>query len=224
MIHLWWLSVSWAGFAPDRPGVGDSTEVVPQGATMVEVGSLLGAQLGASPVLALPAFTGRIGLRAERWEARVSLPSLLIDFEGPALSTRLGLGAKWATPIGEDAALSVVPAVSLPVFGQSRYTAPAGVGLGLNASRMAGSGDWGGWLAGQAELQTTGDVGTLAGGGLFYAPDDVGVFLDASYTDAVEVGGGGWWAFAPSAQADIGVSLMPGYDVVMVRAGAAVQR
>lgn len=211
-----------AGFAPDQPGLGSSTGVVPRHASMVEAGIALGGTLGASPVMALPGLQGRIGLKPDDIELRVGIPGLIVPFDGPLGATPLTAGMKWVG--GDTVGVSIVPTVALPLPGNNDPLGVLSADVEANLSWDAPSSDWGVWGTGHGGGGRDGAWGG-GGAGAWYNPDGVGLYAHSGYEGGLLVGGGGWWALAQGVQANLGVDVWPGVPAtVVVNAGVSVQR
>lgn len=214
--------VAATAFAPDQPGVGDSTGTVPHQHSMIEVGGHLGGVLGQTPILLMPAFTGRIGLRGDHTEVRIGLPSLVVPFSGGLVSTPLLLGAKWAGNPDATVRWSIVPTLLAPFPRGNRL----GGDVRVNTAWDAPSNDWGVWGTANTFVQNAAVVPSV-GGGAYYAPDGVGMYANGEWSRFAGemVGGGGWWMFAEDAQTNLGVDVWPGLPAtVFVHIGASIQR
>ncbi len=218
------LSAPAAAFAPDRPGVGESTAAVPKEEVMIESGAIIGGQLGQVPLLALPSTVGRIGLGRD-WELRIGTPNLVLALPGPVSASGLSVGGKVGGALGGDWSWSLVPTLRLAPLGSPELVQATAPELSANVAHNGGN--WGVWGNALGAVAIAGDVAASGGGGVYYAPDDVGIFANAGYVlgSGGYGGGGGWWVFAPDAQVDLGVDVYPGeLPVIAVSAGASVQR
>lgn len=214
--------VAGAGFAPDRPGLGSSTGVVPQHKSMIEAGIALGGLLGTPPVLALPGLMGRIGLPPERLELRIGAPGLVMPFQGPLVGTPLTAGVKWVG--GDTIGWSVIPTVAIPLPGNPDPLGVVNTDLEGNVAWSASSNEWGLWGTGHGgagrDSQWAG-----AAAGAWYNPGGVGLYANSGWEGGFVLGGGGWWELSRGVQSDLGVDVWPGLPAaVAVRAGVSVQR
>lgn len=173
-------------FAPDRPGVGDSTVTTGPGHVVIELG-FAAALTQRSTTLSTGGLIGRIGLD-DGLELRVRLPDPFVtegDFGvGPA-----GLGAKVGGVLNDRWSSSVVAELQVdPNDGT--------VGGFLGGNVAAAFDRVGVWLAGSAAGSNA--VTVFAGGGLGYNVDDGGVYVNAGYD------------FGGSTLAGVGAYLLPG--------------
>jgi hypothetical protein len=211
-------------FAPDNPGFGSSTGVVPRHASMVEGTIGIGGTLGLSPLLQAPSLTGRIGLKPDNIELRIATPTLIVPFDGPLASTPLTAGVKWAGGGKSAVGWSLVPIVAVPLPGNGDPLAILAGSLEGNVSYDDDSGDWGLW--GTANGGAGRDGGWAGGSvGAWYNPDGVGLYAQTGHQGGFLVGGGGWWAVAENLQSHLGVDVWPDVPATVgVQAGVSVQR
>ncbi|HCH66358.1 MAG TPA: hypothetical protein DFR83_26375 [Deltaproteobacteria bacterium] len=213
-----------AGFAPDQPGLGSSTGVVPHHQSMLEVGLGLGGTLGESPVLQVPGLTGRIGLQPDNLELRLTAPGLLVPFRGPLMASPLKVGMKWVGQVGDAVGWSVVPSVATPLPGNGDPLGVLAGDLEANATWDDTSGDFGLWTTANAG---GGRDASWWGGaaGAYYNPNGVGLYAQSGWQGGLLVGGGGWWEVDHGLQANLGVDVFPGVPAtIQVQAGVSVQR
>lgn len=218
------LATSSAGFAPDQPGIGSSTGVVPQHQSMIEAGLGLGGTLGSTPILQVPGLIGRIGLRPDNLELRLGAPGLLVPFQGPLVGTPLTAGLKWVAPSDRAVRFAFVPTVAVPLPGNGDPLSVLAGDLEANATWNDASEDWGVWTTARAGAgRDTTWVGGAAGA--YYNPNGVGLYAQSGWQNGFLVGGGGWWALDERLQANLGVDVFPGVPAtVLVQAGVSVQR
>ncbi len=210
-----------SAFAPDRPGVGESTGSVPKHEAMIETGVYAGGALGDTPVLGLPALTGRVGL-GKSWELRLHAPAAALALPGPISASGLAVGTKFSGNADGAVTWSVVPTLRFAPIGSGDVLGGTGGDVSVNVAHNRE--DFAVW----ANAVGGGNADGLAasgGGGASYAPDDVGLFINGGWSGRGYAGGGGWWVFGPDAQVDLGVDVAPGDNpVVIVSAGVSVQR
>ena len=213
-----------ADFAPDQPGIGSSTGVVPRRQSMLEASMGVGGTLGATPALQVPGLTGRIGLQPENLELRLTAPGLLVPFRGPLLGTPLKAGMKWVGQASDAVGWALVPTFAVPFPGNGDPLGVLAGELEANATWDDKGGDWGLWTTATAGAGR--DASWWGGAaGAFYSPDGVGLYAQSGWQGGLVVGGGGWWEVDRGLQANLGVDVFPGVPAtVQVQAGISVQR
>ena len=211
------LSVALAGdlnFAPDRPGVGESTGAVGAGHVMVEGG--LAAVVTDPLAVGTSGITARIGLD-DPLELRVRVPDLVL-VDGELVSTSVGVGAKVAGEVSDRWSLSLVPEL---------FVATEGGDLGgtVNGNLAFAVDDALGLWLHTTHTVVPGGMGGFFGGGVGYAFDAVGVYVNGGhgYNGDPMIGAGGWLPLGDALQLDAGVdiTLAAGDAVPVVLLGAS---
>lgn len=187
-------------FAPDRPGVGDSTDTPGPGRGTVELG--LAAALGPDgSTVGTSGIIGRIGVD-RGLELRLRAPDVTFGGEAVGVGT-VGVGAKIGGPVSSRWSVSLVPELSVdPTSGQIGGSLNGNVGLVLG-----GGGLW-------AHASTSGSGGALSllvGGGASVTVGRGGVFVNGGHTvgGPTFAGVGGWWLLQEALQADLTVDVVP---------------
>ena len=186
-------------FAPDRPGIGDSTSSPGRGRAIAQLGLLTTVGPSGGARLSTSAWMLRAGVD-EGVELRLRLPDLGMG-EGSLAVGTTGVGALVGGRLGERWSSSVVPELFVdPSTGQ--------VGASLNGNIAVALGDAGLWLHGSAS-GTRGTVGTLAGGGASWSFGEAGAYVNAwrTFDEATTAGGGFWWLVSDRAQVDLGLDV-----------------
>ena len=185
-------------FAPDRPGLGDSTSTPGRGHWIGQVG-VLGSLGEGGTTVSSSGWMLRMGLD-EGVELRLRAPDVGVGEGSPTVGT-LGVGAMFGGALGERWSSSVVPEVALdPNTGK--------IGASLNGTVALSLGAVGMWAHASA-AGAEGTVSTLAGGGVSLSSGPVGVYANGyhAFGDATYVGGGGWWLVQQQLQLDVGMDV-----------------
>lgn len=184
-------------FAPDRPGVGDSTSPPGRGRALAQLG-ILGTLSEQGSTVSTSNWTLRVGVD-RGVELRLRVPDVQLG-DGAASIGTLGVGALVGGNFGGRWSSSVVPEVSFD-------PSSGAFGITLNGNVAVTLGEVALWTHGSAGFT---DVGTLlAGGGASWSPGKVGTFVNGWYVfgDAAYAGVGGWWTVAPRIQLDAGLDV-----------------
>ncbi len=211
---------AWAGeltFAPDRPGVGDSTMTPGAGRLMIEAGLAGQITQGAASV-GTGGLYARYGV-GEALEARLRLPDLGVS-GGDLTVGPVGVGAKVGGAVSERWSVSLVPEVFLDLDGGSGKV----VGGQLSANVALALGAFGVWAHGFA-VGLEGPVEAFAGGGASVLVGEVGLFVNAGHTfgGSPLVGGGAWWQLSEGLQLDAAVDVLTAdAPVIVPMAGMAI--
>lgn len=141
--------------------------------------------------------SGRIGV-IDQLEVRLWSPQLVFADDVVSVGG-LGVGVKYAAPIGDSAAVSVVPEF---FFGEGWFTR-----VGLNLSGRIDKVTLRGHLS--PALSAGEEVSVLVGGRLAYAAGSLTPYLHggAGHNVGAFVGGGTALSLGPAAQLDAGVDI-----------------
>lgn len=225
---MWPLFVGWAlagdpNLAPDRPGIGDSTETPGAGHVLVE-GGLAAAFADGGTSFGTSSLTLRVGL-GDVVEARLNVPDL--GFPGPELGM-LGLGVKVGGKLDDRWSLSVVPTLLVPLQDDARVAGQVNTNLAFDLEKVA---FWGhvSATATTVDLPIVDDLSVstiLAGGGAQVPIGPGGVFVHGWREVGVQttVGAGGWWCPSDTVQIDVEFDIAGvGQDIVAIpNVGVAV--
>ncbi|MEO0602967.1 MAG: hypothetical protein AAF211_16115 [Myxococcota bacterium] len=184
-------------FAPDRPGVGDSTITTGAGHATIELG-LAAALSSDGTTVSTGGLLGRIGLD-DGLELRLRLPDPFLADGDPGVGSA-GLGAKVGGAIGDRWSSSVVAEVNV-----DPNDGTVGGALGANvAASFDAIGLWFAGAAGGAEA-----VEVFAGGGLGWGIDEGGLFVNGGHTFGGPslLGVGGYVLPSPTVQLDASVDF-----------------
>lgn len=198
--------------APDRPGIGDSTETPGAGFVLVE-GGLAASFADRETSFGTSSLTLRVGL-SNAFEARLNVPDL--TFPGPE-SGPLGVGFKVGGTLTDRWSLSLVPTLLVPLDG-GHVAGQLNANLGFDLEKVA--------IWGHVSTTAVTDPGFLepplsaiAGGGVQVPVGAGGVFVHGAREIAVTtmLGAGGWWCPTPNVQLDVEFDIYGvGQDIVAV--------
>lgn len=204
------LATAFAGdltFAPDRPGVGESTATPGAGHVLIEAGFAS----AFDPVVGGASIMGRVGV-LDDFEVRVWAPGLSFSEDGAALGNA-GIGFKVAHAFSKRTTFSVVP----EFFAGDGY----GLVVGLNLAVAFDAGSF--WAhVGPSVAEGAGDV--LVGGGMGLSAGAVSPFIHVgAYAEgSAFVGGGAAITASDAIQVDLGVDVVVADDQLVPVAQAGV--